>query len=163
MSFLVREPGAATAGGPSPGVRPFRDADARALVEIARRTVPPTVQDVLPVREASLRGSGFVNRILRSETAAWVVDRGRGPEAYLSATSTPATDAGHCSDPIIGEGVEAPDAAALVGTAVDWCAAHGSPRIVAQVPMANARGHAALLGGGFHDALAVWTLYRSVA
>jgi ribosomal protein S18 acetylase RimI-like enzyme len=162
-SFFLREPGAATPVAPATSVRPFRNQDARALVEIARRSDPPEVQEVLPIREAHLRGSNFVNSILRSETAAWVVDRGRGPEAYLGAVSTAATDAGHCSNPIVGEGMEAADTAALVRTAIEWCSAHGSPRIVAQVPTANVRGRAALLGGGFHDALGIWTLYRPVA
>jgi ribosomal protein S18 acetylase RimI-like enzyme len=162
-SFVVREPGAPVTGASSSAVRPFRNADARPLTEIARRSVPAEVQEVLPVREASLRPSGFTNRMLESERAAWVVDRGRGPEAYLSATSTLATAAGHCSEPIVGEDADPAQATALVRTAVDWCAAHGSPRIVAQVPTSNVRGRAALQGGGFHDALALWTLYRRVA
>ena len=162
-AFVVREPGPATAGNPSPSVRPFRRGDARALVDIARRSIPPEVEQVLPTREASFRGSRLVSRMLQSASAAWVVDRGHGPEAYLSVVSSPATSAGHCSNPIVGEGVDPASAASLVRTAVEWCAAHGAPRIVAQVPSANARGRAALQGGGFHDALAVWTLYRPVA
>ncbi len=162
-SYLVREATDGTNGGISPAIRPFRESDARPLMEMSRRSVPPEVQEVLPLREASLHSSGFVNRILRSETASWVVDRGRGPEAYLAAVVTQATDAGHCSDPIVGEGVEARDATALVRTAVDWCVAHGASRVVAQVPKSNVRGRTALQGGGFHDALALWTLYRTVA
>lgn len=162
-SYLVREPDPPTNGGASSAIRPFHDRDAPRLAEISRRSTPPEVQEVLPVQPTSVRSSGFVNRILQSQTAAWVIDRGRGPEAYLAAVATPATDAGHFSNPIIGEGVDDLDAAALVRTAVDWCVARGSPRIVAMVPKANVRGHAALEGGGFHDALALWTLYRTVA
>ncbi|MGA9840115.1 MAG: GNAT family N-acetyltransferase [Thermoplasmata archaeon] len=162
-SYLVREPGPVEPGPPSPSVRPFRREDARPLVAIARRSTPAEVQEVLPLREASLRPSGFVGRLLQSETAAWVVDRGRGPEAYLAAVATATTSAGHCSDPIVAEGADAASVAALVRTAVTWCAAHGAPRILTQVPAANLRGRAALQGGGFHDALGLWTLYRSAA
>ncbi|MGI0156432.1 MAG: GNAT family N-acetyltransferase, partial [Thermoplasmata archaeon] len=162
-TLLVRDPGAGTTDRPSRAVRPFRDADVRSLVEVARRSAVPAVEAVLPLRAASLRGSNFMNRVFGSESAAWVVDRGRGPEAYLQAVATPTTDAGHCSDPIVAEGVEPGDALALARTAVDWCTAHGAPRIVASVPSANVRGRAALLGGGFHDALGVFTLYRPVA
>ena len=162
-AFLVREPGTPRPAGPRPAVRAFRAPDAPALAEVARRSVPPEVQQVLPVRAAALLSSGAVNRILESEMASWVVDRGQGPEAYLAAVASPATDAGFCSDPIVGEGVEPRDATALVGTAVGWLAAHGAPRVVTQVPKSNARGRAALEGEGFHEALALWTLYRRVA
>jgi ribosomal protein S18 acetylase RimI-like enzyme len=162
-SYMVREPGAPLAGPPSPSVRPFRRDDARALVEVARRSTPTEVEEVLPLREGSLRGSSFVNQILNSKTAAWVVDRGHGAEAYLGAVSTPTTSAGHLSDPIVGEGMDAADSAALVRAAVNWCIDQRSAQIITQVPTANVRGRAALQGGGFQDALALWTLYRPVA
>lgn len=163
VALLVREPGAGTTDGRPATIRPFRNSDARTLLPLARRSRPPKVEEVLPLQEAALRSSRFVNRVLGGETAAWVVDRGSGPEAYVAAAATPATDAGHCSDPIIGEGVDPVTAIALVRTAVDWLTAHGAPRIVVSVPAANARGRAALQGGGFHDALTLWTLFRPVA
>ncbi|MGI0070548.1 MAG: GNAT family N-acetyltransferase [Thermoplasmata archaeon] len=163
-SYLVRVPGTVVgdAGAGSTAVRPFRGPDARAVVEIAARSTPPEVGSVLPLRERALRGSGFVNGILGSEAGAWVVDRGTGPEAYLGAVATDATDAGHLTDPIVGEGVDAADSGALVRTAVAWLSARGGQRVVVQVPSTNVRGRAALLGEGFHDALALWTLYRPV-
>jgi len=163
MRCVVRDPGRATPNGVSSAVRPYRAHDTSALVEIARRTVPPEVQEVFPVRERSVPVSRSVDRALGSETAAWVVDRGQGPEAYLSATWTPATAAANCSAPLIGEAAETADVAALVRTAVDYCVARGSPRVVARVPSANVRGRAALHEGGFHDAFAEWTLCRPVA
>ncbi|MGA8303442.1 MAG: GNAT family N-acetyltransferase [Thermoplasmata archaeon] len=162
-SLVVRDSGPPPTVGPSTAVRPLRPSDARSLAEIARRGVPAEVQEVLPVRESALRPSRMVERMLESERAAWVVDHGGGPLAYLSATSTPATEAGHFSEPIVGEGASTDEVAALVGTGVRWCVAHGSPRIVAQVPASNLGGLAALEGGGFHDALAIRTLYRPVA
>jgi ribosomal protein S18 acetylase RimI-like enzyme len=163
LTCVVYDPGPEAPGSAPSAVRPFRARDVPPLLEIARRTVPPAVQEVFPVREGSVRFSGSIDRILASETAAWVVDRGRGAEAYVSATWSAVTAAGNCSAPIIGEGLDAADAEALVRTAVDFCTARGSVRVIARVPTANVRAHAALLGGGFHDAHTEWTLYRPVA
>jgi ribosomal protein S18 acetylase RimI-like enzyme len=162
-ALFVRDANAPLTGGPSTALRPFRPRDARALVEVSRRSIPPEVMEVLPVAEGALRGSNFVDRVLESASAAWVIDHGRGPEAHLSATATRASNSGHVSSPIIGEGVSAPEAVALVRTAIDWCVAQGAPRIATHVPVANVRGRAALLEGGFHEALADQTLYRPVA
>jgi len=143
----------------SPHVRPFRRADAAPLAEILRRSAPPAVEEVLPVSARSIGGWG-VARALLSEEAGWVVDRGRGPEAYLSVVRSEATTAMHCSAPIVAESTDPNDVAALVGMGLSWCTARGAPRVLAEVAVANARGRAALEGGGFRDALALWTLYR---
>ncbi|HTW40107.1 MAG TPA: GNAT family N-acetyltransferase [Thermoplasmata archaeon] len=161
-NLVVREANAPLSGAPSPVVRPFRKEDAKPLVEVAMRARPPEVAEVLPVRESALRPGTFVDGLLQSESVAWVIDRGRGPEGYLGAASGAITTAAHFSDPIIAEGVEGPEAAALIRTGIDWCIGRGAPRIIAQVPVANVRGRAALLGGGFHDALSIWTLYRPI-
>jgi ribosomal protein S18 acetylase RimI-like enzyme len=162
-TLLVREPDAALTGGASPSIRPFRRDDGRPLIEIRQRAQPADVAEVLPLRESALRPASFVESVLQSESRAWVIDRGHGAEGYVSASSGGLTTAAHCSDPIIGEGVEGAEAAALVRTMTEWCVARGTPRIVAQVPVSDVRGRAALLGGGFHDALTLWTLYRPVA
>jgi GNAT superfamily N-acetyltransferase len=163
-NVMVRMPEAPLAGAPSPSVRPFRRDDARALVEIARRAQPPEVEEVLPVRGSVFRPGGFANAILQTVTAAWVIDRGRGAEGYIQAGSGGLTTAASISNPTLAEGVEGPESAALLRTAIDWCIAHGTPRIVCpSVPSANVRGRAALLAGGFHDAISTWTLYRPVA
>ncbi|MCI4338932.1 MAG: GNAT family N-acetyltransferase [Thermoplasmata archaeon] len=162
-ALFVRDANAPLTGGPSTAIRPFRPRDARPLVEVARRSTPPEVLEVLPVAEGALRGSSFVDRVLESASAAWVVDHGQGPEGHLSATATRASNSGHVSSPIIGEGVSAPEAIALVRTAIDWCVAQGAPRIATRLPASNVRGRAALLEGGFHEALTDQTLYRPVA
>ena len=161
--IMVREANAELTGVRSPAVRPYRASDARALVDVARRTQSAEAQQVLPIREALFRPGGFANRILESESAAWVIDRGRGAEGYLQASSSHLITAAHFSTPFVAEGVEGPEAASLVRTAIEWCIARHTPRIVSMVPAPNARGRAALLGGGFHDALSTWTLYRPVA
>jgi ribosomal protein S18 acetylase RimI-like enzyme len=160
--IMVCEPGPAAPEPPAPGLRPFRRPDARALTEIARRAMPAEVTEVLPFHESYFR-SGAVDRALASESARWVVDVGRGPEAYIEATRSPAMDAANVSPPIVSETADPGAVAAMVRTAVAWCSARHASRVVTQVPIANARGKAALEGGGFHEALSVFTLYRTVA
>jgi len=158
----VHAAGAPPTAPSSSAVRPFRASDAAALARIAEATRPPEVLEVLPIRAGAIRGSRFVDRMLASTTAAWVVDPGSGPEAHVAATVGAATTAAHFSDPIVGPSAAEPDVAALLATAVGWTAARGAPRIACRVPVTNVRGRAALLGGGFREALTDWTLSRTV-
>ena len=163
VSMMTREPAPPPALGPAASVvRPYHKRDAGALVEIARRATPAEVEEVLPIRASYLAPSSFIARALESESAAWVVDRGQGPVAYLAATRSPLGSAGHVSAPIVDAAADAESVAGLVGTALGWSLVAGPRRIVAQVPLANERGRAALLAGGFRDALSLWTLYRPV-
>ena len=162
-AILAREGPPPAPGVPSASVRPFQPRDASPLVEVARRSIPAEVQEVLPVRATAIRGTHFADRVLESTTTAWVIDRGRGPEAHLSVTVGSITQAGHFSNPIIGDDAAAADVTALVRTAIAWCAARGTTRLAAHVPVANVRGRAALIEGGFHEALADSTLYRPAA
>jgi len=164
QSFLAHDDASRFPPGPPPSsIRAFRRSDARALVAIVRQDNPPEVENVLPRSEASFRGSSMGDAVMQATTAAWVVDRGRGVEAWIRAVVSPATEAGHLAAPVIGAGVEPELAAELVRTAGTWIAAHGSRRIAAQVPAENRRGRAALDGGGFHEAFQSYTLYRTVA
>ncbi len=148
--------------GPTSGaVRPFVPKDARPLAEVSRRALSSEVLEVLPPSESGIRGSTFVDRALESTTRAWVVDRGRGPEAHVAANVGGAMAAAHISEPIVAEGLPEPDVAALVRTAVEWCARANPPRIVGRVAAANGRARSALFGGGFREVIADWTLYRS--
>lgn len=147
---------------PVPGLRTYTKHDASALVALAQRLLPPEVAEVMPVSAAQFSTTGAVNRALTSESAQWVLDRGHGPEAYIDASRSPAMAAAHVATPILAESVDAPTAAALVRVAVAWCTQRGARRIVCQVPLANARGKAAIEGGGFHEAISTWTLYRKV-
>jgi ribosomal protein S18 acetylase RimI-like enzyme len=146
-----------------PGLRAFAKRDTEPLVTLAQSLTPPEVAEVLPVSASQFRTSDAVSRVLTSETAQWVLDRGHGPEAYLDASRSPAMSAANVGAPIVGASVEPATAIALVRVAVAWCSQHGARRIVSQVPLANARGKAALEGGGFHEAIGLWTLYRQVA
>ncbi len=162
-SFLAREATEPVTGGVSPHVRPFERRDARDLVPIAQRALPPEVREVLPYRESALRGSDFVDRALGSVSSGWVVDRGNGAEAHLAANAGGVATAGHFSEPIVGEGVGTDDVAALVRTALEWCLARRVPRILAHVGAANARGRSALESGGFREALNDWLMVRTLA
>lgn len=162
--FVVHD-AVATVGLPTPlsgpSIRLFRRDDRRPLADLANRSLPEAVREVLPVQARDLPGGSIADRLFESETASWVVDRGRGPEAHLAATSTPTTEAAHLSNPIIGPSVEPALAADLVRTATRWLAARRAVRVVARVPEANGAARRALQEGGFHDAMAERTLYRS--
>lgn len=152
-----------TGPGPVPGLRPFRRDDARALAAVARAGVPPAVEAVLPTSDRDIAGSAWVGRLLASEAAAWVLEEGSDPVAWIGAVSSRATEAAHVSAPIIGPGVPEEAAQALVRTAGAWCAGRGAPRLTAILPEENRRGRAALESVGFHDVLPIFTLYRSAA
>lgn len=145
-----------------PGLRPFRPPDAKPLAEVARRGVPTEVQVVLPITHRELTGSTWAGQLLATEMAAWVLDDGTGPKAWISAAVTPATEAAHLSAPIVDASVSPEQATALVRVAGAWCAARRPPRLMSMVPEENERGRAALEGAGFRDVLPICTLYRPV-
>jgi len=159
--FFAHDDASAFAGADPPvPIRPFRPSDAAAIVAVARAANPPEIEEVLPTEAATIRGSRLANRVLISETAAWVIDRGRGPEGWIRGVVSEATEAGHLASPVIGPSVEPELALALVRTAGAWCAGKGIRRLATEVPEANARGRAALEEGGFHEAFQTATLYR---
>lgn len=146
----------------APGLRPFAPADARGLVEVARRDRPAEVERVVPYSSRQFLGSAWVGRVLGSRSAAWVLDDGSGPMAWVSATASRATEAAHLSTPVIDASIAPDRAAALVRVGGAWCAEGGAPRIVVQVPAENARARAALEATGFREAIPTLTLYRPV-
>lgn len=165
LSYLVREPPLA-APDTLPGaseIRPFERPDAKPLADVANRQLPTSVAEVLPVGPRDLSGGDFANRLLQAETAAWVVDRGQGPEAYTMASISGATESAHLACPIVGPDVPDEVARSLVRTALTWVHDRGERRVMTSCPDHNARGRAALTAEGFHDALAILTLYRPSA
>jgi ribosomal protein S18 acetylase RimI-like enzyme len=147
----------------SPAIRPFRKDDASAIAAIARARNPPEYERVMPTRAEAIRGSPFAERVLQGESAAWVVDRGRGPEAWVSASCSPATEAAQMAAPITAPALEPELGLTLVRTAGTWIASRRSGRIMSVVPEVNAAGRAALEAGGFHEAISAFLLYRSTA
>jgi ribosomal protein S18 acetylase RimI-like enzyme len=164
--FQVHESARALAGGPdpsTPAIRGFRAEDAAALAEIARRRHPPEYERVLPTRKESIQGSRFVERALHESSATRAIDRGTGVEGWVAASVSPALAAAQLSAPILAESVEPELATRLVRTAGRWIAARQDGRVVALVAEANPAGRAALEGGGFHEAIRAYALYRPVA
>jgi ribosomal protein S18 acetylase RimI-like enzyme len=164
-SYLVNEAPASRRlmPPPIPGLRAFRPSDAGPLAAIVRREKPPEVEAVLPTSPGEITGSAWVGKLLRSELAAWVLDDGQGPLAWVGASVSSATEAAHLTQPIVDASVTPERARALVETAVAWCAARRAPRVLAVLPQENLHGRAALKGAGFRDAIPTFTLYRPVA
>jgi len=159
--FVVHDrPASIATGSAGASVRPFARPDTDAVAKLANRTNAELVREVLPVRARDFASRGFADRLMEAETAAWVVDRGRGPEAYVAASASPLTEAGHLSRLIVGASVEPELAAGLVRTAGAWIAARGSPRIVTSVAEADGAARAALAEVGFRDDIEHLTLYR---
>jgi len=145
-----------------PGVRRYQRSDEAPLLAIARTQAPPEVARVLPRKMTGLAGSWVERRIFAAEAAAWVVDRGQGPEAGIGTVRSDDADAAHFSDPIISPTADPALVGEMIRVAGGWCAARRTPRIAGHVPLANALGRAALEKEGFHAQISVWTLYRSV-
>lgn len=152
--------------GPPPrtdgAVRPLRRSDADPLAEVARRQTPPAVEEVLPTEARMFAGSRLASRMLSSEEAAWVVDRGHGPEGYVGASVSRVFEAANLSAPVLSESVDPELTDALVRTAMAWCAERKALRVLSMVADDNARGRAALGRAGFRHAFPLWTLYRPV-
>ena len=164
QSYYLREYGASDASAPPAGeqVRPFVSRDAPALVTLAGSVLPPPVAEVLPVHARQFTSIPLVAEGLRSETQAWVVDRGRGAEGFVRATSSAATVSGHLTGPFFSAEVPDEIARAAVRTAVEWLRQHRIERVLTEVPSYNLAGTRALSGEGFHAALELQTLYHPI-
>ncbi len=161
--FVVHDgPTSIPAPTASGSVRPFRRSDAEPLVQIAARTTPPQVWDVLPRRARDIGAGNWADRLFQAEVGAWVVDRGRGAEAFVQASVSPLTDAAHLSSPILGEELPAPLVHELLATASSWLAVRRAPRAVVTVAESSDAARQALKEVGFHDALRLFTLYRPI-
>jgi ribosomal protein S18 acetylase RimI-like enzyme len=159
--FLVHEtPASIAAPSASGSVRPFRRADSRALVGVAQRASPPAVWEVLPLRSREIGVSTWADRLFQSEAAAWVVDRGHGAEAFVQASVSRMTDAAHLGTPIVSGELPPPLVGELVATAGAWLGERRAPRIVTTVAETSTASLRALEEAGFHEALALQTLYR---
>lgn len=164
QTFAVHDDPASFVGdGTDASIRAFQPSDGGALAEIVNRTSPEAVREVLPVRGHDLTAGRWADRLLEAESAAWVIDRGRGPEACVAATVSPLTAAAHVRSPIVAESVEPALATRLVRVAGAWLAERRPARVVTSVAEENRRGHAALAEAGFHDEIVHYTLYRSSA
>ena len=165
QAYYVRDYDA-PAGPPTPvpsEIRPFVSRDAPALVPIANGMLPPLVAEVLPANARQFTSVPLVAEGLRSETEAWVIDRGHGAEGFVRATVSAATESGHLTAPILAPGVPDDVARAAVRTGVDWLVQKRIRRVVCEMPGYNTAGIAALTGEGFREALILETLYHPLA
>jgi GNAT superfamily N-acetyltransferase len=162
QSYHVRDyDGPAPPEAPLPeGLRPFVRADAKRLVAVATSLQPAEVTEVLPPHARQFSSIPIVATGLKSETEAWVVDRGNGPEGFVRATVSAATESGHLTAPLFAPGVTEDAAAAAVDVAVGWLRRRGVRRVVCEMPSYNTAGTAALARGGFHEALPLDTYYH---
>ncbi len=164
-AYFVRDAPAdlAPATGPAAPIRPFEPRDAPGIVAANRAVTPAPVQEVLPMSERAFRDGGFGAAIFNAESASWVVDRGRGAEAYCGAVVPRAMDAAHLRCPVLGPTVPPDLATALVRTAAGWLGSKGAPRIVTRVPADLTRARAAVESVGFRHAIPITTFYRTAA
>jgi len=144
--------------GASSRVREFRRSDGDPIAAVATSTVSPVRQGVHPVRAKEYSLATPVVRALAAETAAWVVDAGAGPVAWVRASTSPATEAGHLSAPVVGPSADPADVRALLLTAVEWNRSRGATRNVVEVWDENLPAIAALRDVGFEVAYGVQTL-----
>jgi len=163
VGFYVHEaPAALLPFTPPPAVRRFEPRDVEPILAISRQVTPAKVQEVLPTSKQALRPPAFVGRLFGTEEAAWVVDRGHGPEGFVDASVSPATEAAHLSNPILSSSLPPDLGVALVRTATAWAAERKAPRVVSQVPEEPAANRAAVEAVGFRHAIAISTLYRPI-
>jgi len=145
-----------------PWVRPFARSDAPLIVAIARRQAPAEVEKVLPIGPGAFVGSSLTSKMLASEDASWVVDRGAGPEGYVAASVSRVASAGQMAAPVLSERLDPALGVALARTALDWCADRKVQRVLCRVAEYNTWGRAAVDPLGFRLARTGRTLYRSI-
>ncbi len=161
QSYYLRPEGPPPAldAGASRVVRPFLRRDSAALLPIAAGQLAPAVAEVLPATRGQFVAGEGGPRGFRSESQAWVVDAGAGPAGFVRATGPAVTEAANLSSPLLAPSVPEGSARALVATAVAWIASRARVRVVTLVPRGESAAARALTEVGFHEELAVETLY----
>lgn len=145
-----------------PGIRPIARSDGKPIVELARAQMPEEVAKVLPPSPSMFLGTPPVTMQLRSETAAWVIDRGHGVEGFVRATVTPLTDAAHLTAPVVGPAVAPELGRQFVEVASEWAARRKAARLILEAPDHNVRGLEALRAAGYRPAFPIDTLYHAL-
>lgn len=165
QSYFVRD-----VEGPDPGataipstLRGYEKSDGAALAALARRLLPPEVAEVLPPDPRSFAVAPLVATGLKSETVAWVVDGPSGPQGFVRATSSSATESGHLTAPVLAPELPEATGRLLVRTAAEWLYRQGIHRAVCEVPLDNAGAVTALAREGFREAIPLETLYRPLS
>ena len=158
LDALPEGPAASRVGN----VREFRNSDAKPVADIAKEFVSRQRQEIHPVEPGEFRLPPAVVRALESTSEAWVVDRGNGPVAWVRASVSPATEAGHLTAPVIAASADPGDVQSLLRTSLEWLRVHGAARGIVEVGDDNERGIAALKSCGFSVAFGAQTLALSI-
>jgi len=160
--FQTADPPGPAPSGPDPpvptGIRELQRSDGEALTRLATAERPAEYARVLPAHRRAFFLSPLVSMGLASETKAWVIDRGHGPEGFVRATTSAATEAGNLTSPLIGPDVPPELAVQLIQYSTDWIRRRGPTRIATEVPQYNVRGSAALAQAGFTSKLSTYTM-----
>ncbi len=141
-----------------PGIRPLAKSDGDRLTQISDDERPAEYRKILPAYPRQFFVSPFVAMGLESDTEAWVIDRGRGAEGFVRATTSPATEAGNLTAPLIGPDVPPELATQLVKYATDWVRRRKVTRVATEIPEHAVRGIAALASVGFTSKLHAETM-----
>ncbi|MEM0128901.1 MAG: GNAT family N-acetyltransferase [Thermoplasmata archaeon] len=161
LPFASPGDGVASVGPPLGPVRPYRADDREAVVAIARASRPPPVAEVLPVSSRSMGVSGTLDRILSSESAAWVLVEGGRPVGYVGASVSDAMDAGTVASPLVAAEATPEGARSLFAAAVGWIREHGAARAVCQIARDQEGAMAAAGAVGLREAHGLITLFRA--
>jgi ribosomal protein S18 acetylase RimI-like enzyme len=162
MTFQTADFAGPIPTGPAPplptGIRPLARGDGDRLTEISNEERPAEYRKILPAYPRQFFVSPLVAMGLESDTEAWVIDRGQGAEGFVRATTSPATEAGNLTAPLIGPDVPPELAQQLVGYAVDWVRRRKVTRVATEIPEHAVRGLAALTSVGFTPKLHAETM-----
>lgn len=153
MRHLVRR-STAVDGTEAPLGRALARADLGPLADLANAALPAEFRELLPVGRGAFHAGPVVMALLDSSTEAWVVDPGGGPLAFLRATVSGASPAGHLSAPVLSPQVDDPTARRLIRQGVRWLHSRGAARAVVEVGADDVRGGALLAAEGFEVAFA---------
>jgi ribosomal protein S18 acetylase RimI-like enzyme len=160
-TYFVR-PSATAPPEPAPSTqrREFRKTDGTALAAIVGSFLTAPRAAVQPVRPGDFALPTGVVRALDSRSAAWVLDRGAGPVAWVRASVSPAMEAGHLSAPVVHPSADPAEVRGLLDIAVRWGITNGAVRMLCEAADENVQGLAALKNAGFEVAHGSRTLAR---
>jgi ribosomal protein S18 acetylase RimI-like enzyme len=134
--------------------------DGPALAAIVGSFLPASLAAVQPVRPKDFALAPALVRALDSKTAAWTLDGGSGPVAWVRASVSPAMEAGHVTAPVVDASADPAEVRGLMDTAVRWAIDQGALRLLCEVVDENVRGADALRNAGFEVAYGSRTLAR---
>lgn len=135
--WMARELGPGQPLPPASGhtpLRPFTPADGHALAEIDNARMPVPVREILPRSPREFRRSAPTERLLQSESEAWVLEMNGRPAGYLRMTVSRLMDAANLSTPLFADAVPVPAIRDAITTALRWAESRHAARVVTWLP-----------------------------